>query len=271
MANVSLEASLRTCKIDQGWADRMQSDRFQNPNNLVCPLWNGVDTAGRVVCPDSFYTKNAGCNSAEDRVYVENSLRPQYSEYINLSFSAIAGAIYGDTMGWNEAGEAKMMLRATDQLTGHFGLVNEPGAYIYPGCQYNSETQYMKAQEQVQRAARGDVSGEAGFTAAKQQVQDLNTYHSNHDVYTGVPQLVNKGAPAAGQRVKATGNTETTVAQGAGVNMNNKNLSQQMEHFQHPQAGQCPQNQQALNMRQANIQQNGFMMANGLAQGGNYR
>ena len=172
MANVSLEASLRTCKIDQGWADRMQSDRFQNPNNLVCPLWNGIDTAGRVVCPDSFYTKNAGCNSAEDRVYVENSLRPQYSEYINLSFSAIAGAIYGDTMGWNEAGEAKMMLRATDQLTGHFGLVNEPGSYIYPGCQYNSETQYQKAQEQVQRAASGPPTAQPGHKAAKAQVQD---------------------------------------------------------------------------------------------------
>ena len=259
MANVSLEASLRTCKIDQGWADRMQSDRFQNPNNLVCPLWNGVDTAGRVVCPDSFYTKNAGCNSAEDRVYVENSLRPQYSEYINLSFSAIAGAIYGDTMGWNEAGEAKMMLRATDQLTGHFGLVNEPGAYIYPGCQYNSETQYMKAQDQVARAAAGPPTAAPGYAEAKKAVKDVMSDHSNHDIYPGVPQIKDnaKGAKSTGQ--------------GTGVVMNHNNVSQHKEHFQHPQAGQCPQNQQALHMRQANIQQNGFAMANGLAQSGNYQ
>ena len=261
MANVSLEASLRTCKIDQGWADRMQSDRFQNPNNLVCPLWNGVDTAGRVVCPDSFYTKNAGCNSAEDRVYVENSLRPQYSEYINLSFSAIAGAIYGDTMGWNEAGEAKMMLRATDQLTGHFGLVNEPGAYIYPGCQYNSETQYMKAQDQVQRAMSGTPTAAPGYKAAQEAVKDVMGQHSNQDIFPNTP----------GQLKGHNNAAQVAVAQGVG-SVNQPGSYQQKENFQHPQfAGQCPQNQQALNMRQANIQQNGFMMANGLAQGGNYQ
>lgn len=265
MANVSLEASLRTCKIDQGWADRMQSDRFQNPNNLVCPLWNGRDTAGRVVCPDSFYTKNAGCNSAEDRVYVENSLRPQYSEYINLSFSAIAGAIYGDTVGWNEAGEAKMMLRATDQLTGQFGLVNQPGSYAYPGCQYNSQTQYMKAQEQVQRAMNKDPSDKPGFKDAQRAVKDVMGQGNNPDIYSNVPKQQN-------------GNGETQSTGPAVGVLNNINAHSQHkahpqhEHFQHPQfAGQCPQNQQALNMRQANIQQNGFMMANGLAQGGNYQ
>tara|TARA_Y100000385_G_C13094816_1_gene640669 strand:- start:2610 stop:3419 length:810 start_codon:yes stop_codon:yes gene_type:complete len=269
MANVSLEASLRTCKIDQGWADRMQSDRFQNPNNLVCPLWNGVDTAGRVVCPDSFYTKNAGCNSAEDRVYVENSLRPQYSEYINLSFSAIAGAIYGDTMGWNEAGEAKMMLRATDQLTGQFGYVNQPGSHAYPGCQYNSQTQYMKAQEQVQRAMTKDPSAKPGLKDAQRAVKDVMGQGSNN-IYKGLP-----------AHRMAKGDAQTT-GPGMGVVDNRSSHSQhlahnqpahdQHEHFQHPQfAGQCPQSQQALNMRQANIQQNGFMMANGLAQGGNYQ
>ena len=44
---------------------------------MVCPLWNGVDTTGRTVCEYSYWTKNAGCNSATDRVIIENDLRPQ--------------------------------------------------------------------------------------------------------------------------------------------------------------------------------------------------
>ena len=90
---ISLEAAIRTCKVDTGWANKVESDRFLNPNNMVCPIWNGVDLTGRRVCPDSFYTKRAGCNSAEDRVVVENAQRPQYMEYINLSANGIDGAI----------------------------------------------------------------------------------------------------------------------------------------------------------------------------------
>ena len=51
---------------------------------MTCPLWNGQDSFGRFVHPDSFVTKNAGCNSADDRVSVENYLRPQYMEYVAL-------------------------------------------------------------------------------------------------------------------------------------------------------------------------------------------
>ena len=83
MASMSLQASLRTCKVDPGLANKVESDRFLNPNNMVCPIWNGHDTAGRQVCPDSFMTKSGGCNSAEDRVLVENTVtRPQYMEII---------------------------------------------------------------------------------------------------------------------------------------------------------------------------------------------
>ena len=31
----SLEGALRTCKVDTGWAARIQSDRFENPNLMV--------------------------------------------------------------------------------------------------------------------------------------------------------------------------------------------------------------------------------------------
>jgi hypothetical protein len=82
---LNLESALRTCKVDTAYQQRIQSDRFLNPKNLVCPVWNGLDTAGRVACADSFYTKREGCNSAQDRVGVENILRPQYMQYISDS------------------------------------------------------------------------------------------------------------------------------------------------------------------------------------------
>ena len=38
---ISLEASTRTCKVDTASAARIESDRFLNPNLVVCPVWNG--------------------------------------------------------------------------------------------------------------------------------------------------------------------------------------------------------------------------------------
>ena len=82
--SISLLGSINVCKVNTGWANKIQSDRFENPNNMLCPLWNGQDTYGRFVSPDSFYTKAAGCASAEDRVLVENFQRPKYMEFVAL-------------------------------------------------------------------------------------------------------------------------------------------------------------------------------------------
>ncbi len=50
------------------------------------PAILGTDLTGRAICPDSFMTKSAGCNTPEDRIYIENTVsRPHYYEYINLS------------------------------------------------------------------------------------------------------------------------------------------------------------------------------------------
>lgn len=83
MSIVNLESALRTCKTNSANAERVLSDRFLNPRNMVCPVWNGLDAAGRVSCADGFKTKSSGCNSAEDRVGVENILRPAYFQYIS--------------------------------------------------------------------------------------------------------------------------------------------------------------------------------------------
>lgn len=85
--SLSLTGSLQTCKVNTGYANKLWSDRYENPNTLLCSLWNGLDQYGRVVSYDSYVTKQAGCNSADDRVAVENYLRPQYSEFTALDVS----------------------------------------------------------------------------------------------------------------------------------------------------------------------------------------
>ena len=142
MGSISLEASLRTCKVDTGWASKIESDRFFNPNNMVCPLWNGVDTAGRQVAPDSFMTKRAGCNSAEDRVMVENNVtRPQYMEYINLNANGVSGQIYGNTNGYQQTGARNHMLNEVvdnpKHGTGQFGLQTQFGQNVLQNCNSN--------------------------------------------------------------------------------------------------------------------------------------
>ena len=81
---ISLQGSLQTCKVNTGYANKIQSDRYENPNNLLCHVWNGHDHAGRAVSFDSFYTKAPGCSSSLDRVVVENYLRPTYVDYVAL-------------------------------------------------------------------------------------------------------------------------------------------------------------------------------------------
>lgn len=87
--SVALTGSVQTCSVNTGYATKLWSDRFENPSNLLCPLWNGLDQYGRAVSYDSYNTKTAGCESALDRVAVENYQRPQYSDFIPL-----------DTMGY---------------------------------------------------------------------------------------------------------------------------------------------------------------------------
>jgi hypothetical protein len=121
--SISLEGSIRSCKVDTAWANRLQSDRFLNPSQMLCPPWNGVDTSGRSVCPDSYYTKTPGCNSASDRVVVENELRPQYIEYVNLDAYGIRG---GQECGVNQVNpDTVCHQRQMDNVhkhTGQFGL-----------------------------------------------------------------------------------------------------------------------------------------------------
>ena len=120
---ISLQGSLRTCKVNTGYANRMNSERFENSDVMVCPVWNGHDLAGRPVCADSYATKLPGCNVASDRVVVENAHRPVYSEYIQLNTKGLEGPKYGSEKF--QVSNSRAANKATEHfsdLTGSFGM-----------------------------------------------------------------------------------------------------------------------------------------------------
>lgn len=174
MANISLEGSIRTCKVDTAWAERLESDRFLNPSLMLCPPWNGVDTSGRPVCWDSYFTKTPGCNSASDRVIVENGLRPQYIEYVNLDAAGIRGV--ENCNGSNQTNPDSVChtktLDEVHKYTGQYG--NETGfsQNIFPNCvscqQYPDQRAYgngkMRESQFQNQGYRSYVNRNSGFS-----------------------------------------------------------------------------------------------------------
>ena len=184
MSTISLNKSVRTCKVNTGWASRIQSDRFQNSDLMMCPVWNQRDLAGRKVCDDSFWTKRAGCNSSLDRIDVENFLRPQYMEYVTLDAAGIGGSMYQDSenigvtesyknpaykgaigrnairenfvkqMFYEDAEYATNSLDNLQRVTGQFGQ-NNFRADIQPTCPQYSYEQAMAEAAQQRRNLQG--------------------------------------------------------------------------------------------------------------------
>ena len=162
---ISLQGALRTCKVEQGWASRVESDRFFNPNLMVCPVWNGMNNKGQQVCADSYWTKRAGCNSPEDRVLVENAQRPQYAEYINLDAQGIRGNMYGNSMIQHDVRMGGKGIDDVHKVTGQFGMTTGFQQNIYPGCIDSSTTPYEYAQAEEAQARRGQQAMDRGFYA----------------------------------------------------------------------------------------------------------
>ena len=136
MANISLTGSIKSCRLDgDAWSSRLQSDRFLNPAEMLCPVWNNVDTSGRPACEQSYNTKYAGCNSARDRIDVENDLRPKYFEYVTLDAAGLSGNSCSDgSMNADAACNAKGQ-RDAHQYTGQFGNASGFQGLIQPNCQ----------------------------------------------------------------------------------------------------------------------------------------
>lgn len=85
----SVSANMVSSKVSAGNAPRAATYRDQDPSAQMCPVWNGQDNTGRQSCEYSFYTKTPGCNSAGDRITVENGNRPIYASNVSLDAGGI--------------------------------------------------------------------------------------------------------------------------------------------------------------------------------------
>jgi len=160
--SISLEKSVRTCSVNTGEAKRIQSDRFLNPHNLICVPWNGLNNKGQEVCPDSQWTKTAGCDSALDRVAVENSQRPKYINYVTLGADGIQGSIYGQVADYTNAVGREKDMMSRNQITGNFGLqwgANEK----YQGCSVGAYERNMAQMAQQMRQQNYMQNGSESF------------------------------------------------------------------------------------------------------------
>lgn len=181
MANISLQGSIQGCRVDTGWASKLESDRFLNPQLMICPVWNGFDTAGRRVCPDSFWTKNAGCNSALDRVAVENYQRPEYSSYVTLDMEGLEGNM---DPGYDEKSDGYgevPSLRGINNITGRFGLVSDYRADIRSNCvQYPFAQKYCNGNQDNNPtddyATRRMVAMQNGYRSYNNRLASGNGY-----------------------------------------------------------------------------------------------
>lgn len=166
--SVSLQSAIQTCRFEVGQADRIQSARWQDPALMLCPIWNGFDTAGRKVCADSFMTKSYGCNNPLDRVQVENNLRPAYTEYVNISALGIQGPDYTGVTGDPVNKQNWHYQAAGDNVHTRQGALNQTGQF---GQQFNelrtdcSNFPDQKAFAQEQYVNRQNQARQVGYYA----------------------------------------------------------------------------------------------------------
>jgi hypothetical protein len=185
-----------TNKTNVGTANKIQTNRFQNPQYQMCPVWNHQDLAGRSVCLDSFYTKYAGCNSPLDRIKVENFLRPAYMNYVTQSAAGIAGveADYGSNLAATNSAFYSQDRLSRQAQTGKFGLVSAEGISGNSSANdVRAANGYQNSQDQAallaqqQRAAQALGIGSASQSrinrsgAAKINPLVMSTHNRNMD------------------------------------------------------------------------------------------
>jgi hypothetical protein len=200
---ISINGSVRTCKVETGYADKIQSARFQQTDLMVCPNWQGTDNTGRFVSPDSFVTKTAGCNLPMDRVAVENFLRPDYMTYINLDASGFKADLYGESctdaatnMECYEAYVRDYQIEQTRKITGNFGGVANGGdltirreSFPYEKAMQQEAVTASEGfqQKPYAQAAHQQAMGDNNLTIANnnQRIENFNNYSYRGQVQNG--------------------------------------------------------------------------------------
>lgn len=126
--STQLTGSIVSAQVDTAIAEQLVGYRTFDTDAMMCPVWSGTDLAGRPVCEDSFYTKREGCNSALDRLKVENNLRPRYAEFLLDPRGIVGvGADYGSNAPSQvtalEAAMSRADRRMIGRQNGNFGVI----------------------------------------------------------------------------------------------------------------------------------------------------
>lgn len=81
----SIYSSIRGSKTQAAvTAEQYSGDRLWEPTSQICPTRTPMSYSGVMDVPyDSIITQIAGCYDPSDRINIENSLRPDYSAYLN--------------------------------------------------------------------------------------------------------------------------------------------------------------------------------------------
>lgn len=102
-------------RVNVGYADKFFSTERQDHNYMQCVQRDAYDMTGRQSCADSLNTKREGCNTATDRITVENAQRPYYSSYIGLNvYTGVKSDLYAPLPGavsYGQVAEAQVSQR----------------------------------------------------------------------------------------------------------------------------------------------------------------
>jgi hypothetical protein len=91
-----IDKNLRTYgRVNTDWASRYFSDRFLNSNEMVCPIRKTYDLNGRPSDHYSIITTTAGCNSAGERILIEDAQRPKTFVMPGLNSLGVDGYLCG--------------------------------------------------------------------------------------------------------------------------------------------------------------------------------
>jgi hypothetical protein len=101
-------------------------------------------------------TKSIGCNSASDRIEVENYQRPQYVEYVNLTSAGIAGEFYGPLP---QQAQTQQDMYDLNSITGNFGMQFRSAVKPSSSCGLYSYEQNMQNQAHQNRQRQMETIG----------------------------------------------------------------------------------------------------------------
>ena len=195
MSIPSIGKQILGTRVITGDSNRIQTDRIQNPDAMMCPVWGGSDLAGRQVSENSFVSKKEGCHASLDRIKVENNLRPAYTNYVTISAAGIAGenANYGPNTTVNNNKFSNEQRKRLHNNNPHFGLVSSQAILPSSGrLEVNSANAYQSADMNSVNAQNARTRQNLNIGSNSQQTYNrMNSGRVNPNTTSTVNQYAN--------------------------------------------------------------------------------